>query len=141
VYLRMPFGLTGTPTTYMELIAIALDDMIGWELINWMDDVCLPGDVFHMKMGNLQIFFTHCREKTLSLLPTKMKLFFTDVLFASAMVGPSGIKLNLDKVAAVVNWPKLEDVQDLMAFLGLSNYFCRLIVDYAQIAAPLTDLT
>jgi hypothetical protein len=126
----MPFGLTGAPTTFSELIAITLDDMIGRELINWMDNVCLPGDEFDTKMKNLRKFFICCWEKTLSLSPTKTKLFFSDVLFAGAMVGPSGIKPNLDKVAAVVNWPKLEDVQDLMAFLGLSNYFRRLIVDY-----------
>ena len=57
------------------------------------------------------------------------------------MVRPSDIKPNLDKVAAVVNWPVPEDVQDLMAFLGLTNFFRRLITDYAWIAAPLTDLT
>ena len=28
VYLRMPFGLTGAPATFGELIAIALDNMI-----------------------------------------------------------------------------------------------------------------
>jgi hypothetical protein len=110
----MPFGLTGAPTTFSELIAIALDDMIGRELVNWMDDVCLPGDDFDTKMKNLQNVFTRCREKALSLSPTKTKLFFTDVLFTGAMVGPSGIKPNLDKVAAVVNWPEPEDVQDLM---------------------------
>ena len=34
VYLRMPFGLTGAPTTFCEMVAIALDDMIGQELVN-----------------------------------------------------------------------------------------------------------
>jgi hypothetical protein len=29
IYLYMPFGLTGTPATFSELIAIALDNMIG----------------------------------------------------------------------------------------------------------------
>src|ERR1700676_3191721 len=57
------------------------------------------------------------------------------------MVGPSGIKHNLYKAAAVVNWPEPQDVQDLMAFLGFTNYFRRLINDYARIGAPLTDLT
>jgi len=99
----MPFGLTGAPTTFSELIAIALHDMIGQELVNWMDDVCLPGDDFDTKTKNLQKFFTHCRDNALSLSSTKTKLFFTEVLFAGAMVGPSGIKPNLDKVAAVVN--------------------------------------
>lgn len=32
-------------------------------------------------------------------------------------------------------------MQDLMVFLGLTNYFCRLICDYARIAQPLTDVT
>jgi hypothetical protein len=57
------------------------------------------------------------------------------------MISPDGIKLNLDKVAAVANWPAPQDVQDLMGFLGLTNYFRRLICDYARIAQPLTDLT
>ena len=141
VYLRMPFGLTGAPATFGELIAIALDNMIGRELVNWMDDICLPGDNFGTKMDNLWKFFTCCREKLLSLSPSKSKLFFTDVLFAGAMIGPSGIKPNLDKVASVVNWPEPKDIQDLMAFLRLMNYFRRLINDYTRIAAPLTDLT
>lgn len=41
----------------------------------------------------------------------------------------------------MVDWPEPEDVQALMVFLGLTNYFRRLIKDYARIAQPLTDLT
>jgi hypothetical protein len=33
VYLRMPFGLTGAPATFCEMVAISLDDMIGKELV------------------------------------------------------------------------------------------------------------
>jgi transposase InsO family protein len=141
VYLRMPFGLTGAPTTFCEMVAIALDDMIGRELVNWMDDICLPGDVFDTKLSNLRKFFARCRSKNLSLSPSKTKLFFTEVLFAGAMIGSQGIRPNLDKVGAVVNWPTPETAQQLMGFLGLANYFRRLISDYARIAAPLSDLT
>jgi hypothetical protein len=106
-----------------------------------MDDIYLPGDDFDTKLTNLRKLFTHCRDKGLSLSPSKTKLFFTDVLFAGTMVGPDGIKPNLDKVSAVVNWPVPQDVQDLMGFLGLTNYFRRLICDYGRIARPLSDLT
>ena len=140
-YLLMPFGLTGAPATFCEMVAIALDDMIGRELVNWMDDICLPGDVFETKLSNLRKFFHRCRLKSLSLSPTKTKLFFTEVLFAGARVGSQGIRPNLDKVGAVVNWPTPETVQQLMGFLGLANHFRRLISDYARIVAPLTDLT
>jgi hypothetical protein len=123
------------------MVAIALDDMIGRELVNWMDDICLPGDVFETKLANLTKFFQRCRDKGLSLSPSKTKLFFTDVSFAGAMVGPSGLKPNLDKVGAVANWPVPENLADLMGFLGLTNHFRRMIADYARIAAPLADLT
>ncbi|KAF7372353.1 Retrovirus-related Pol polyprotein from transposon 17,6 [Mycena venus] len=129
VYLRMPFGLTGAPTTFCEMVATALEDMIGRELVNWMDDICLPGDVFETKLANLRKFFQRCRDKGLSLSPSRTKLFFTDVLFAGAMVGPNGLKPNLDKIGAVVNWPVPESVAELMGFLGLTNYFRRMIPD------------
>lgn len=141
VYLRMPFGLTGAPATFCEMVAIALEDMIGRELVNWMDDICLPGDNFEVKLQNLRKLFTRCRDRGLSLSPSKTRLFQTDVLFAGAMVGPGGIKPNMDKVAAVTNWPTPLDVHDLMGFLGLTNYFRRSICNYARIAQPLTDLT
>jgi hypothetical protein len=141
VYLRMPFGLTGAPAMFCKMVVIALDNMIGRELINWMDNVCIPGDDFDAKLGNLRKFFQRCRDRKLSLSPSKMKLFVTDVLFAGVIVGPNGIKLNLDKVAAVMDWPEPENIQELMGFLGLTNYFRHLICDYARIAAPLTDLT
>ena len=70
----------------------------------------------------------------------KTKLFFTNILFAGVMIGPSRIRPNLNKVAAMVSWPEPQDVQDLMAFLGLINYFRHLINDYAWITTPLMDL-
>ncbi|GLB45130.1 hypothetical protein LshimejAT787_2000350 [Lyophyllum shimeji] len=141
VYLRMPFGLTGALATFCEMVSIALDDMIGRELVNWIDDICLPGDEFDKKIANLRKLFERCRSKKLSLAPSKTKLLQTDVLFAGAMVGPHGIRLNLDKVGAVVDWPRPETAQQLLGFLGLINYFRHLIANYARIAAPLTDLT
>lgn len=57
VYLRMPFSLTAALTTFCEMVAIALDDMISHKLVNWMDDICLPGDIFKTKLSNLCKFF------------------------------------------------------------------------------------
>ncbi|GLB40100.1 hypothetical protein LshimejAT787_0706100 [Lyophyllum shimeji] len=117
VYLRMPFGLTGAPATFCEMVSIALDDMIGHELVNWMDDICLPGDIFDKKLSNLCKFFERSDGRA-TRNPTKPR-----------------------QVGAVVNWPRPETAQQLLRFLGLTNYFRRLIVNYARIAAPLTNLT
>lgn len=53
MYLCMPFGLTGAPATFCKMVAIALKDMIRQELVNWMDNICLPGDDFDTKLSNI----------------------------------------------------------------------------------------
>lgn len=56
----MPFSLTGAPTTFCEMVATALDDMIGRELECWMDDVCLSGNDSEAKFQDLRKFFSRC---------------------------------------------------------------------------------
>ena len=52
-----------------------------------------------------------------------------------------GVKPNLNKVAAVIDFPCPETIHDVMRFTGLTNWFHHLIRDYGKIAQPLTDLT
>ncbi|KIJ43022.1 hypothetical protein M422DRAFT_48038 [Sphaerobolus stellatus SS14] len=92
-------------------------------------------------MAKLRRFFIRCRECKLSLAPARCKLFQTKVVFAGVTLTPEGISPNWDKVATVVDWPEPETALELLGFLGLANYFRRMIPGFAKIAAPLTDLT
>ena len=108
----MPFGLTGAPTTFGEMVMMALDDMIGHELEAYVNDICLSGDDFRVKFSNLRKFFHRCQEKQLSLSPPKTKLFMSEVFFAGAGLSWDGIKPNLDKLSAILDWlrPSLEAI-------------------------------
>jgi transposase InsO family protein len=141
VYLRMPFGLTGAPTTFCEAVAIALDEMIGNELVNWMDDICIADNNFENKMTKMEKFFEKCRTKGLSLAPAKCKLFQSTVTFGGVTISAEGITTNTDKVSAVIDWPEPKTSHELLAFLGLTGFFRRHIKGYAKIAQPLSDLT
>ena len=46
----------------------------------------------------------------------------------------------LDKVKAIKEFPKPENLKSLRSFLGLSGFYKRFIKDYAVIAKPLTRL-
>jgi len=63
-----------------------------------------------------------------------------EVVFGGSRVGKDGIRPDLAKIAAVAEWLVPKNLLDLMRFLGLTGYFRSLIKNYAQIAAPLTDL-
>jgi transposase InsO family protein len=64
----------------------------------------------------------------------------TEAVFAGSTVGPDGIKPDLTKLTAIVNWEQPTVYGQLESFLGLTGYFRGLIKNYSRIAQPLTDL-
>lgn len=137
----MPFGLTGAPYTFCETMVMVLGEMLGRELENWMDDIAFTSNTFEEHFEILTQFLSRCRATKLLIAPTKMKLFQREFVFAGARLSKEGVKPNLDKVAAVIDFPCPETIHDVMRFTGLTNWFHHLIRDYGKIAQPLTDLT
>jgi len=52
-----------------------------------------------------------------------------------------GIKMDPEKVSAILKWPEPMNVNQVHAFLGLSNFYRHFIKDYAIMARPMMDLT
>ena len=88
---QMPFGLTGEPTSFGEMTANALGDLVSNIIELLADDFGTAEDNFEQKMNNLCTILQHIREHQLSLSPQKTELFMTEVLFAGERVGQLGI--------------------------------------------------
>ena len=139
-YQRMPFGLTGAPSTFGGMTAGALGDLIGTLLELFVDDGGLAGDDFDTMLANTRRLLQRISDKGLSLSAAKSKFFVTEATFAGGRVGPDGIKPDLTKLTAITDWKTPTDLQNLGSFLGLTGYFRSLIKGYASVAQPLTDL-
>ncbi|KAG2052988.1 hypothetical protein BDR06DRAFT_851183, partial [Suillus hirtellus] len=85
----------------------------------YIDDTGMAGDEFEDKLTCLRKFFERVRAMRLSLSPSKMQLFMTEIVFVGARVGRDGIKPDLSKLSAVVNWEIPNTIHNLMQFLGL----------------------
>ncbi|KAG9123539.1 hypothetical protein FRC07_014787, partial [Ceratobasidium sp. 392] len=84
VYRQMPFGLTGAPTTFCEMVAHAFHKLLGKILEVWMDDMATAADGFDTGMTNLRSIFERCRERKISLSASKTVLFMREATFAGA---------------------------------------------------------
>ena len=61
--------------------------------------------------------------------------------FLGHTVCKEGIRVDLKKIEAVVQLPRLTSVTEIKSFLGLADYYRKFIQDFHKIAAPLIQLT
>jgi hypothetical protein len=140
-YKWMPMGLTGAPSTFCEMTANHLHDLLANSTMElFIDDGGCAHNTFEGMLEKLKQIFQRCREHKLSLSPTKCRLFMTETMFAGATVGPKGIQPDLEKLTAIVNWKQPADALNLESFLGLTSHFQDLIQAYARREGPLQDL-
>ncbi len=81
------------------------------------------------------------RQHNLKLKPSKCALFQLSVKILGKLVSPEGVAVDPDKTEAVRNWLEPQSVRDVEAFLGFVNYHRVHLKDYAELSAPLYQLT
>ena len=140
-YKRMPFGLTGAPSTFGNVTATRLYDLLVKEIMElFVDDGGAADNTFEGMMSKLTQIFTRIRETKMSLSASKCEFFMSQIVFAGATVGRKGVQPDLKKLTAIVNWKTPENAAGLAGFLGLTGWFRDLIRGYAKKEQPLRDL-
>jgi hypothetical protein len=60
--------------------------------------------------------------------------------FLGHKITQEGLKMDDQKVKAILDWEPLKSVLALKSFLGLASYYCKFIKNFAKMATPLTNL-
>ena len=139
--LVMYFGLCNSPTTFqaiMNEIFIDMDDVIVVYIDNLMIFTKTENQAEHNKIV-LEVLGC-LEENDLFIKPKKCMFHATEVDFLSMIVGHDRIKMDQEKVKAILEWPEPKTVKGVRSFLRLANFYQRFIKDYAKVARPLHDL-
>ena len=138
----MYFGLCNSPATFqvmMNEIFADMDDVVVVYINDLMIFTKTENQAEHDKIV-LEVL-RHLEENDLFVKPKKCTFHTTEVDFLSMIVGCDGIKMDQEKVKAILEWPEPKTVKGVRSFLGLVNFYRRFIKDYTKVARPLHDLT
>lgn len=138
-----PFGLTGSPATFQRFL--------NWVLRDYLDDFCSAyvDDILIFTTGDLkdhrakvsrvlQRLLDH--DLTLDLNKCEFETKATKYLGYIVEVG-AGIRMDPEKVKAILDWQRPTTVKAVRSFLGFANYYRLFIDSYTDTVKPLTDLT
>jgi hypothetical protein len=137
---RMPFGLKSSPEEYQRRQDQALEGLEGIKAV--ADDILIigKGDTIEEATAdhnqNLRNLMKRCQQKQLKLKKEKAKLGLTEVKFIGHVITDKGLKPDKNKVEAILDMPKPEDVTGVRIIIGFVNYLSR----FLPILSDMTDM-
>ena len=137
-FLVMPFGLTNAPSAFMELMNKVFPPYLDKFVVVFIDDILVYSKNEEDHEQHLRIVLQTLREKKLYAKLSKCDFWLREVFFLGHIVYAEGIKVDLTKIEAIVNWKPPRNVTKVRIFVGLTGYYRRFVNCFDVIASPLT---
>ena len=126
--LVMYFGLCNSPTTFQammnEIFANMEDDMVVY-----IDNLLIFTKTDNQEEHDRIVLevLRWLDEHDFFIKPEKCSFRVKEVEFLGMTISAEGIKMNNDKVQAILEWPTPKTVHSVRSFLGLANFYRRFI--------------
>ena len=139
-FTRMPFGLSGGPSSYARLVVQVLRGIPQEAAVAYVDDVLIHSDTFSKHIENLDRVMTAYQKAGLKLNPAKCTLLASKVNYLGHTVTKEGLAPQENYLDIISKWPLPTTRGQVQTLLGKIGYYNKFIPDYAKVVKPLTDV-
>ena len=139
-FLKMPFGLKNSGFTYQLAMSKLLMDVLGKCSLCYIDDVVIFSPNFDQHLLDLQKVFSLIKQGGVKLAFKKCKFAANSIKYLGFMVDGYGISPDPEKIFAIKNYPTPTNIKQIRQFLASVGFYRNMISDFAELAAPLSDL-
>ena len=135
----LSFGLTNAAAAFqreMHRVFKGLESVLVY-----LDDILVFSKSQMEHEQHLRKVLELLRSEKLFAKLSKCSFSKTFVEFLGHVVSSDGVHVDPNKISAIENWPVPKSATDVRSFLGLGNYFERIIQGYSKLVNPLVQLT
>jgi len=138
----LPFGLHSAPPCFQRIMdhVLRVPKQEGWCFV-YVDDVLICSTTLKEHIKKLEIVFKILEENKLTLRYDKCIFAKQEIEYLGHIIEPGGIRMNPNKISALMEFPVPISMRGLRRFLGITNYFKGFVKGYAEMILALTDLT
>jgi len=139
-FIVMPFGLTNSPAAFMDVMNGVFRTYLDKFVVVFIDDILIYSKDKEEHTNHLRTMLQTLRKHQLYAKLKKCEFWLTEVTFLGHAVTKEGIKVDPQKINAVIKWPRPTNVTKVKSFLSLVGYYRRFMKDFLKMASPLTNL-
>ncbi|KAK5784835.1 hypothetical protein PVK06_039374 [Gossypium arboreum] len=139
-FLVMPFGLTNAPAVFMDLMNRIFRPYLDRFVVVFIDDILVYSRNETEHAEHLRLVLQILRDKQLYAKFSKCEFWLREVSFLGHVVSASGIRVDPNKISAILNWKPPRNITEVRSFLGLAGYYRRFVKGFSTIATPMTKL-
>ena len=142
-WLVTPFGLANAPSTFQKYINWALRDYLDEFCSAYIDDILIFTDGTKREhQEHVEKVLERMGEAGLQIDIKKSEFFVQSTKYLGFIIeAGKGIRMDPEKVKAILEWEAPGAVKGVQAFLGFANFYRRFIKNYSDIVLPLLDVT
>lgn len=134
-YNVMTFGLLNAGATFQRYIHKALGDLE--YVFAYIDDILIASRTMEEHEKHIREVLSRLQQHGLRINADKCFLGAEEIEFLGHIINSEGSKPTPEKIKAISEFPKPKTILELRKFLGLTNFYRRVIKNAAQIQGPL----
>lgn len=137
----MPFGLCNAPASFQHFVNDIFQDFMDIFIIVNLDDILIFTISLDAHQGHVKRVLGRLRQHGLYPKGEKCEIEQRSIQFLRLVISPEGIKMDSQKVSAILDWPAPTDKKGIQRFVGFANFYRRVIRGFSTILTPITQLT
>ena len=137
----MPFGLCNAPPTFQRLMLNCLGELNLTYCLIYLDDVIIFSRTEKEHLERMRVVFDQFQEHGLKLKLSKCEVFKTEINYLAHHMSKRGVLPSKKNLEAIAQCPPPDTYTKVKSFVGLVGHYRHFIKGFANIVAPLYDLT
>jgi len=138
-YKRLCFGINSASEIFQKAVQDMLKDIKGVKNIS--DDIIIYSQTKEDHISILQAVLERMRQWNITANKTKCEFMKDSVVFYGHVFTGDGVKAAEQKVTAIQEANRPQNVAELRSLLGMAQYLSRFVKNYSDVVAPLRKLT